>query len=153
MSIIWKYLDKRTATIAAIKDYSSMEFIINHTDEAIIAEREKMSGVGSPNMDGMPHAHNPQAGEERILKMIEEINVLKERYRQAVEYMEWFKPAWDELTEDEQFVLETFYGDGAYHGGSAVCDIMDYFGIEQNAAYKRKNRALDRFTVLLFGKA
>ena len=27
MSIMWKYLDKRSATIAAIKDYSSMQFI------------------------------------------------------------------------------------------------------------------------------
>ena len=101
MSIIWKYLDKRSATVAAIKDYSSMEFIINHTDEEITAERLKADGVGSPNWDGMPHTHNPQAGEERILNMIAEIDVLKERYRQAVEYMEWFRPAWEELSEDE----------------------------------------------------
>ena len=28
MSIMWKYLDKRTATIAALKDFKSMQFII-----------------------------------------------------------------------------------------------------------------------------
>ena len=28
MSIMWKYLDKRSATIAAIKDYDAMQFII-----------------------------------------------------------------------------------------------------------------------------
>ena len=71
MSIIWKYLDKRAGTIAAIKDYSAMEFIINNTDEEIRAEREKMMGVGSPNWDGLPHVHNPQASEERILNGIE----------------------------------------------------------------------------------
>ena len=27
MSIMWKYLDKRSATIAAIKDYDAMQFI------------------------------------------------------------------------------------------------------------------------------
>ena len=33
MSIMWKYLDKRSATIAAIKDYDAMQFIINSTDD------------------------------------------------------------------------------------------------------------------------
>ena len=35
MSIIWKYLDKRSAAVNAIKDFSSMKFIIDYTDEEI----------------------------------------------------------------------------------------------------------------------
>ena len=34
---------------------------------------------------------------------------MKERYRQAVEYMEWFKPAWEQLSDDDRYCLETFY--------------------------------------------
>ena len=150
MSIIWKYLDKRSATAAAIKDYSSMEFIINHTDEEITEKRLKAEGVGSPNWDGMPHAHNPQAGEDRILNMIAEIDVLKERYRQAVEYMEWFRPAWEELSEDEQYVLETFYQDDDQ--GGAVYEICDAYKIERSTAYNKKNKALSHLQTLLFGK-
>ena len=129
MSIIWKYLDKRSATVAAIKDYSSMEFIINHTDEEIMAERLKAEGVGSPNWDGMPHTH---------------------RYRQAVEYMEWFRPAWEELSEDEQYVLETFYQDDDQ--GGAVYEICDAYKIERSTAYNKKNKALSHLQTLLFGK-
>ena len=150
MSVIWKYLDKRSATIAAIKDYSSMEFIIKHTDEEILAKRAMAEGVESPNWDGMPHQHNPQAGEDRIVKMIEEIDVLKERYRQAVEYMEWFLPAWKELSEEEQDVLETFYGDVDDCG--AVYVVCDRYNIERSSAYNKKNRALSHLQVLLFGK-
>ena len=153
MSIMYKYLDKRAATIAAVKDFDSMKFIISSTDKEITAEREKMSGVGSPNMDGMPHAHDPSAAEERIAGGIDEIDVLKERYRQAVEYMSWFRPAWEQLTEDERYVLESFYSDGNYYGSGAVTFVASHFGIEQSSAYKRKNRALERLTVLLFGKA
>ena len=29
MSIIWKYLDKRSAAVDAIKDYGSMQFILS----------------------------------------------------------------------------------------------------------------------------
>lgn len=152
MSVIWKYLDKRSAAVDALKDYSSMRFIIDHTDDEIKAAYEKMSGISSPQFDGMPHRHNPQAAEDRIIKGIEELDVLKERYRQAVEYMAWFLPAWEELSEDERYVLEAFYGEGNEYGSNAADEVADYFQIERASAYRRKNRALERLTILLFGK-
>lgn len=152
MSIVWKYLDKRSAAVDALKDYGSMKFIIDHTDDEIKAAYQKMGGVSSPQYDGMPHSHNPQAGEDRIIKGIEEIDVLKERYRQAMEYMAWFVPAWNELSEDERYVLETFYGESNEYGSSAADEIADYFQIERASAYRRKNRALERLTILLYGK-
>ena len=153
MSIIWKYLDKRSAAVDALKDYGSMKFIIGHTDDEIKRAYEKMEGISSPQLDGMPRSHNPQASEERIVKGIEEIDVLKERYRQAVEYMAWFVPAWEELTEDERYVLQTFYGEENQYGASAIYDICDHFGIERSSAYNQKNRALSHLAILLFGKA
>ena len=110
-----------------------------------------MSGVRSPQFDGMPRTHNPQAGEERILKGIEEIDILQERYRQAVEYMDWFKPAWEQLSSEERYVLETFYRDEGGQTG-AVYEICDHFHIERSSAYNRKNRALAKLAVLLYGK-
>lgn len=153
MSIIWKYLDKRSAAVDALKDYGSMKFIISHTDDEVKSAYEKMGGVSSPQLDGMPRSHNPQASEDRIVKGIEEIDVLKERYRQAMEYMAWFLPAWNELTEDERYVLETFYGEDNQYGASAIYAICDRFGIERSSAYNRKNRALSHLAILLFGKA
>ena len=153
MSIIWKYLDKRSAAVDALKDYGSMKFIISHTDDEIKSAYEKMEGISSLQLDGMPRSHNPQASEDRIVKGIEEIDVLKERYRQAVEYMAWFLPAWNELTEDERYVLQTFYGEDNQYGASAIYDICDRFGIERSSAYNRKNRALSHLVTLLFGKA
>ena len=153
MSIIWKYLDKRSAAVDALKDYGSMKFIIGHTDDEVKSAYEKMGGVSSPQLDGMPRSHNPQASEDRIVKGIEEIDVLKERYRQAVEYMAWFLPAWNELTEDERYVLQTFYGEDNQYGASAIYAVCDRFGIERSSAYNRKNRALSHLAVLLFGKA
>ncbi len=152
MSIIWKYLDKRSAAVDALKDYSNMKFIISNTDDEIRAAYEKMSGVSSPQPDGMPHAHNPHAGEDRMVKGIEEIDVLRERYRQAVEYMAWFLPAWEELSEDDRYVLEAFYSEDNEYGSGSADDVADYFGIERASAYRRKNRALAKLTTLLFGK-
>ena len=111
-----------------------------------------MGGVSSPQPDGMPHAHNPRAAEDRMVKGIEEIDVLKERYRQAMEYMAWFLPAWEELSEDDRYVLETFYSDSESQT-NAVYDICDQFGIERSSAYNKKNRALGKLVTLLYGKA
>ncbi len=152
MSIIWKYLDKRSAAVDALKDYSNMKFIIEHTDDEIKTAYEKMGGVSSPQSDGMPHAHNPHAVEDRMIKGIEEIDILRERYRQAVEYMEWFLPAWEELSEDDRYVLDAFYNEDNEYGSGMADDVADYFGIERASAYRRKNRALAKLTTLLFGK-
>lgn len=152
MSIVWQYLDKRSAAISALQDFSSMEFILSHTDEEIQNTREKMTGISSPQFDGMPKAHNPQATEERIVNNVHEIDVLRERYRQAAEYMEWFKPAWEQLSEDERYVLEAFYSKDNSYGSGTIYAIAERFHIDRNAAYKKKNRALDKLTVLLFGK-
>ncbi len=153
MSIIWKYLDKRSAAVDALKDYSSMKFIIEHTDDEIKAAYEKMSGVSSPQSDGLPRTLIPHAVDDRMIKGIEEIDVLKERYRQAVEYMAWFLPAWEELSEDERYVLEAFYGGSNEYGSSVIYKIADHFHIEQSSAYNKKNRALHHLTILLFGKS
>ena len=151
MHISWNFLDKRKATIKAIEAFNSMDFIIRHTDDEILAVRTRMEGVGSPNLDGLPHAHNPQAAEERMLTCIEEIDTLKERYRQAKEYMAWFKPAWEQLSEEEQFVLETYYIDSDEEGGAFT--VQNELKISQSGAYNKKNRALDHLTMLLYGKA
>lgn len=42
------YLDKRAATIATIKDYDNMQFIIESTDNKLDARRSKMVGIGEP---------------------------------------------------------------------------------------------------------
>ena len=152
MSIGWKYLDKRLVTEAAIKDYRDMQFIIRNTSEDIRQTGNGMVDIQSPRLDGMPHAHNPGAFEDRVIDGIEEIDTIKERYRQAVEYMGWFQPAWEELSEDERFVLSEFYGGCGDYGDGTAWHIAERFNIDRSSAYRKKNRALDHLTTLLFGK-
>lgn len=151
MSIMWKYLDKKGAVIRALKDYKSMKFIIDNTDDEIKGLQDRMCSAPDPSLSGMPKVHNPQAGEDRIIKVLDEIDVLKERYRQAMEYMDWFQPAWDPLTEDERYVLETFYTDED-SGTGAVYVICDQYHIERSSAYNKKNRALDKLVVQLYDR-
>ncbi len=151
MNIAWEYLDKRKGAADAVRDYGKMQFIIESTDDKIKAEYAKMEGVGTPNMDGMPHAHDPKQGEARLVSGIDEVDVLKLRYERAAAFMGWFSPAWEKLSEDDQYVLKTFYNEKE-RKNLTVNDIAAHFCIARDSAYRRKNRALDRLTVLLYGK-
>ena len=152
MTIAWTYLDKRGAAVDALKDFASMEYIIdNHADDEE-AVREDMTAVGTPALGGQPSGHNPHAGEARLTGQIDEIDVLKERYRQALEYMVWFRPAWEKLGEDDRFVLAAFYQRNDGRQENAVGEICAHFTIERSSAYNKKNRALAKLTLLLYGK-
>lgn len=153
MNIIWHYLDKRSAAINALKDYTSMQYILDHTDEEIRTVHEQILSVGSPALSDLPKGpYNPQSGESRMIAAIDEVDVLRERYRQAVEYMDWFKPAWLALSEDERYILQAFYRNAEERQTDAVYDICDHFGIERSSAYNKKNRAVQHLALLLYGK-
>jgi hypothetical protein len=153
MNIIWQYLDKRGAAINALKDYKSMEYIIKHTDEEIANIHDDLTTIGSPAFSDMPSGtHNPQSGEIRMAVAIDEIDVLRERYRQAKEYMEWFQPAWKTLNSEERFVLEQFYWEEETKQIDAVYNICDQLHVERSTAYNKKNRAVQHLALLLYGK-
>lgn len=153
MNIAWLYLDKRTAAINALKDYESMNHIIENTQSEIDATQNGMISVGSPTMSNMPKGpHNPHAAENRIIKAMDTISLLNERYQRAQEYMAWFQPAWQVLSEDEQFVLIRFYMNDDSKQADSICEICEHFHIERTSAYKKKDRALARLALLLYGK-
>ena len=148
MNIIWQYLDKRAAAVNALKDYSSMRYIIDHTDEEIAIIHDKMTAVGSPALSNIPKGpHDPRANDNRVVAAIDEIDVHRERY-----YMDWFNPAWLALSEDERYVLHTFYCGEDSRQTNAVYDICDHFSIERSSAYNKKNRAVQHLAMLLYGK-
>jgi len=152
MTIAWVYLDKKTAAADALKDYSGMEFIIkNHRDDMEDAQL-KLTALPSASVTRVFKQMNPKAGEARLAATIDEIDVLKERYRRALEYMEWFQPAWDTLTEDDRFILSEFYWEYEKKQIDAIGNICDRFHIERSSAYNKKNRALAKLALLLYGR-
>ena len=141
MHVSWSFLDKRRASIKALEARDGMRFILEHTPEDIQVVRERMSSVSAPCYSGMPKTHDPKSGENRMLAGIDKINLLEERYCQALEYFEWFNPAWERLSEDDRYVLEMFF---LSENSDAVKCISEHFKIERSSAYVKRKRALDK---------
>ena len=107
--IALKYINKNAATVAALRDYHNMRFIINNTPGEIKHLYEKMSTPGTPQLSRTPTARNPQARADQLAAQFDQLDILRERYRQAIEYMAWFEPAWSSLTDTEQHILSEYY--------------------------------------------
>lgn len=151
MNVIVKYFNKKQGTIEVLRDYETMKSILSATKQEVKESYEQLVGVGSPKITGLPSAHNPKAGEERLVKGLDDIAILRDRYADAKEYMDWFLEAWNQLDEDEQFVLKTCF-DGYATAEEGIEAICERYHIERTSAYKKKNRALTRLSILLFGK-
>lgn len=152
MSIMWNYLDKRRATISALKDYDGMTFIINSYKDDIKKVQEQMLGVSLPRYDAtVSKSHKANPTEHHLLHGIDKATKLNERYEQAQRYFKWFDPAWQELSDEERFALDACYRSPELTMNDGLKIIMDKYFIAKTTAYNRKNQALDHLTLLLYG--
>lgn len=150
MHVMTKYLDTRKAAIAALQDYAAMDNIIETTDEQIKRTYADATSPASPRLDGTPPSGDLHAGEARIAATLDRIDIYRARYKQAVQYMDWFLPAWQLLSDDDRFVLEAFFlTDGTRE--DSIDHVCNHFYVERDTAYRKKNRALDRFATALYG--
>lgn len=149
--IAWKYIDKPAAAIAAIRDYSSMRNVINITPQEIKNLYDRMLSPRNGKITGMPRARNPRGSEERLAVSLDKLDVLQERYRQAIEYMGWFEPAWGSLTDEEQQVLREFYMSDSQKSG-ATHRLCKELSLSEATVDRLRRRSLTRLSLLLFGK-
>jgi hypothetical protein len=102
-------------------------------------------------LTGLPRARNPRSGEEALAESLDKLDVLQERYRQAIEYMGWFEPAWGALTDEEQHILREFYMNGNQRSGAAArlqCEL----NYSERQIERLRSKALSRLSLMLFGK-
>jgi hypothetical protein len=148
--IALKYINKNAATVAAIRDYENMRFIINNTPQEIKDVYEQMASPRGPKLTGLPSARNPQAGADKLAAQIDKLDILRERYSQAIEYMAWFEPAWSSMTDTEQHILSEFYMCDNQKSG-ATYRLMSELSYSERKIEQMRSDALKHLRILLFG--
>ena len=148
--IAWKYIDKTNATITAMRDYDSMRFIINNTPDEIKEVYERMTAPRQVSISDAPSCFNPKSGEDRLAEQIDRLDVLRERYSTAVEYMSWFEAAWGTLTDNEKHILREFYMGTSLRSG-ATSRLMAELNYTERHVERLRSKALKHLQVLLFG--
>ncbi len=152
MNIAWCYLDKRMATMKALKDYPVMLDVLNDFEQTEEEAKAKLDSIKTSNFDSMPSAHDPQAGETRLVNLIHSVDTEKARHNQVLEYMNWFEPAWEKLSENDHYILSEFFWCNGDAVAMAAEKVSEKYNIERATAYRWKNQALDRLSFYLYGK-
>ena len=152
MNIAWVYLDKRAAAIKAVKDYRSMDHIIQSHMTATEEERAKMYPGGSSVVSLGPRSTGTLSpDQERIAEAIDAISAIDERHRCAAEFMSWFLPAWSGLDDAERFILSEFYQNGNISREILISNIGCELFLERAQIYRYKDKALDHLALMLYG--
>ena len=132
------------------RDYHNMRFVINNTPGEIKHVYEKMSAPGTPRLSAMPPVRNPQARANQWAAQFDQLDILRERYRQAIEYMAWFEPAWSSLTDTEQHILSEYYL-GDKQKSSATYRLMTELSYSESHIERLRSNALNHLRSLLYG--
>jgi len=152
MKIGWMYLDKKAATIRAIKDYRTMDHIIQSYVSAIDEARTRIQSPRSPVASFAPCSTNIHAAhEERIADTLDSISAIDERYNSAIAYMRWYLPAWNALTDIERVILSEFYQAENISRNVLISNLSCELFIERAQIYRYKDKALERLALLLYG--
>lgn len=120
--------------------------------EQIIASTDAESKAPCPApsaVDDQLVIEQGQAGRPHCADPLDRVDLYRQRYEEARQYLKWFGPAWEVLADDERFILEAFFLGGNHE--DAILAVRNRFRVERATAYAKKSRALSRLATALFG--
>ena len=148
--IAMSYVDKRYAAKGALRDYQTMLRVMDITPDDIKAAYEDATAPRMPALSHAPAVRDPLAGELKLAAAIDDMDMMRERYRGAVEFIAWFEPAWKALSEQERVILREFYMSGSFKSG-ATERLQEHLGCSLKHVERLRGRALSRLALLLYG--
>jgi hypothetical protein len=148
--VAWKYIDKQAITVSAIRDFDSMNAIIDTTPQSV---KDKYDMITNPvealsksSVTKITCEHNAT-----VKKKIGDIDFVKARYVNALEYMEWFMPAWTNLTQLDQKILKEYYMSGSRRSGASA-RLQNELNYSDRQIDRLRASALETLSLLLLGE-
>lgn len=143
MSIRWDIL-----AIEKLRDYSAKKAALESLPAEISRLEADYGRIRSAVTDATPIQGGGNMREDLLLSNICLREELKQRLADTREWLATMDKALVELTDEERLVLGRFYI--SPHKGS-VDRLCEELGIEKAGVYKRKDKAVRRFAVILYG--
>lgn len=140
----WKY-----KAIDKLKDYSLQQAALQNLPEEIARLESEACSIKSATADGTAVKGGGSGREERLLSNIvkrEEHKAMLKRAKLAVTMVDRGLAV---LSQEERHILDVMY---IIHEKGYVNRLMDEFNLqEESSLYKRANKALQRFTIAMYG--
>lgn len=137
----WEAADK-------LRKYEARKEAIRSIPEEIRMYEEAFNGIRSASADSTPVAGGGSTREDMMLSNV----VKREELKTALKQARWAVSIVDRglatLSEEERLILDRFYIHPAKGNVERICADL---GIEKASVYRRRDAALQHFTIALYG--
>ena len=139
----WKF-----EAIEKLKEYTARKNAITSIPEEIKRLEEDAQRIREPSTDATPVQGAGSDREDMLLSNIVHREELQRRLSDALRWVDIVDAGLAVLSDEDRLVLDRFYIHPMRGNVDRLCDDL---AIEKAAVYKRKEKALRRFTVALYG--
>lgn len=139
----WKF-----EAIEKLKEYTARKNAITSIPEEIKRLEEDAQRIRAASTDATPVQGGGSGREDMLLSNIVHREELQRRLSDARRWVKIVDDGLAVLSEEDRLVLDRFYIHPMRGNVDRLCDEL---AVEKAAVYKRKEKALRRFTVALYG--
>ena len=139
----WKF-----EAIEKLKEYTARKNAITSIPEEIKRLEEDAQRIRAASTDATPVQGGGSTREDMLLSNIVHREELQRRLSDALRWVDIVDAGLAVLSDEDRLVLDRFYIHPMRGNVDRLCDDL---AIEKAAVYKRKEKALRRFTVALYG--
>ena len=140
----WKF-----EAIEKLKEYTARKNAITSIPEEIKRLEEDAQRIRAASADATPVQGGGSAREDMLLSNIVHREELQRRLSDARRWVEIVDGGLAVLTDDDRLVLDRFYIHPMRGNVDRLCNELELE--DERSVYKRKDKALRRFTVALYG--
>lgn len=131
-----------------LRDYAAKEQSLESVAERIAQLQAEMTCVRSATTDSTAVHGGGNYREDALLNNISERTELERAKLSTAEWLEWVNGALTALSDTDKNLLDKFYISKRKGHVERLCEEMH---LEKAQVYKRKDAALRKFTMLLYG--
>lgn len=131
-----------------LRKYDAMRLAVQNLPEQLHLLEESACAIRSARTDGTPVKGSTNRREDALLNNLVQREELSCALKQAKSWLKITDRALGALTPEEKLVLHRLY---IYPERGAVDRLCGELGLEQSSVYRKRDKALERFTLALYG--
>ena len=131
-----------------LRNYEAHKRALESLPKEIERLKSAYTGIRSATTDGTAVSGGGSTREDVMLSNIVHRDELKRRLKEARLWVSMVDKALEVLSDEERLVLDKFYIHQSKGNVGELCRLLN---VEQSTVYRKRDNALRRFTIALYG--
>lgn len=138
----------KSEAMEKLRKYDAMRQCVQNIPEELKRLELESRGIRSARVDDSPVQYSKNSTDEALLNNLVHRQQLQLALEQAELWLRTTERGLAALTPEEKLVLHRFY---MYPERGSVDRLCGELGVEQSSVYRKRDKALYRFTIALYG--